>query len=487
MTSKFLALTAVVLLAGVAAFSIDASAAQYRGGGGGGHFGGGHFGGRGFGGRGFGGRGFGGAHFGGMRFGGNHFGGMRFGGARFGSGYHGFASRFGGNRFGYGGGRHFTGAFGNGGGFATRNAIANGQAGRFNGMAAGAGAGFANGRFGGRFANGFGGGGRFAGAGDFRRGQFGYGDFNPGYVGWAGPVFWPYAYDNMFDYAFWPYYAGPFGDAFWAYGYDDVFAGILTPEFVATPGPPAPLIASAPPPAGTLAPPPPPSPPVAFCGGGEAPGAVSTQRIAEAVHPDPGQTEKLNALSRAEAQARNGLAAQCSVPPPGTALARLDGVQSRLQAMVAAVDTVRAPLGDFYSSLSDEQKAEFNTMGQPGAPGQGAPPAMDLAQLCGPQNDIPVVSVPQVDAAIRPTPSQQTELLNLRNAADNADKLILASCPARAPLTPPGRLEAMRGRLEAIIQGVEMVRPALNNFYTALDAQQQARFDGLNQQTAAGG
>jgi hypothetical protein len=32
--------------------------------------------------------------------------------------------------------------------------------------------------------------------------------------------------------------------------------------------------------------------------------------------------------------------------------------------MTSAVSTVRPALDDFYASLSDEQKARFNTMGQ---------------------------------------------------------------------------------------------------------------------------
>ena len=35
--------------------------------------------------------------------------------------------------------------------------------------------------------------------------------------------------------------------------------------------------------------------------------------------------------------------------------------------MLQAVKTVRAALDDFYASLSDEQKAQFNVIGQPRA------------------------------------------------------------------------------------------------------------------------
>lgn len=35
-----------------------------------------------------------------------------------------------------------------------------------------------------------------------------------------------------------------------------------------------------------------------------------------------------------------------------------------MQAMLAAVRTIRPALADFYGALSDEQKARFNTVGR---------------------------------------------------------------------------------------------------------------------------
>ena len=44
-------------------------------------------------------------------------------------------------------------------------------------------------------------------------------------IGWIGPLFWPYAYDDFVDYTFWPYAY----DAFWPYAYDDVYEGFFGP------------------------------------------------------------------------------------------------------------------------------------------------------------------------------------------------------------------------------------------------------------------
>src|SRR5262249_46784166 len=65
----------------------------------------------------------------------------------------------------------------------------------------------------------------------FREGR----GFRFGFIGWAGPVFWPYAYDDLFDYVLWPYDCYydygcyDYSDLFWAYGYEDLLSGVLWP------------------------------------------------------------------------------------------------------------------------------------------------------------------------------------------------------------------------------------------------------------------
>ena len=50
---------------------------------------------------------------------------------------------------------------------------------------------------------------------------------------------------------------------------------------------------------------------------------------------------------------------------PQAPVERLDAVKTRLQAMVDAMNTIRPKLQAFYTSLSDDQKARFNTMAPP--------------------------------------------------------------------------------------------------------------------------
>jgi hypothetical protein len=56
------------------------------------------------------------------------------------------------------------------------------------------------------------------GSGWWRHGNGGY--------GWVGPLFWPFAYFDIYDYAIW---GNGIGASFWGYGYDDIYAGMFAP------------------------------------------------------------------------------------------------------------------------------------------------------------------------------------------------------------------------------------------------------------------
>jgi LTXXQ motif family protein len=63
-------------------------------------------------------------------------------------------------------------------------------------------------------------------------------------------------------------------------------------------------------------------------------------------------------------QAAEQLAAPCPSEIPTTPPARLAALSKRLNVMLGAVKSVRVALDDFYGDLSDEQKAQFNRIGQ---------------------------------------------------------------------------------------------------------------------------
>src|SRR5207245_3199842 len=103
-----------------------------------------------------------------------------------------------------------------------------------------------------------------------------------------------------------------------------------------------------------------------------------------------------------------------------------------------------------------------------------------LAQICVERGsgltDWPIERIAQV---VEPNPAQRAALDELKDAAAKAVGLLQAACPTELPSTPTGRLAAMRMRLEIMLQAVEIVRPALANFYRSLNDEQKARFNAL--------
>jgi LTXXQ motif family protein len=98
---------------------------------------------------------------------------------------------------------------------------------------------------------------------------------------------------------------------------------------------------------------------------------LPVQQIERIVAPKGQQENALERLKQVSAQAADELRSSCPAQIPNNPVARLDAMSDRLHAMLQATKPLRPALGSFYASLSDEQKAQFNTMGQQNAEAPG--------------------------------------------------------------------------------------------------------------------
>ena len=299
------------------------------------------------------------------------------------------------------------------------------------------------------------------------------------FVAWYGPVFWPYAYSDIFDYAFWPY---GYDDGFWAYAYDDFFDGIFWGEA----GPPADYAYAA-------APAPRPSYAAVqeLC---RQPGNGITAwpfaDIERKVGLNADQRQLLDDMRRASQDAAAVFKASCpaenSFPltPPG----RLNAMMARLDATLQAVDTVRPALEKFYASLSDEQKERFNQLGPKNtAANAEASETSQSADACKqPKPGLANLPIEKIEDVLNPSDAQQRELNKLQDATAQAVSIMQAACPDETPITPPGRLQAMEKRLQAMIDAAKTVKPSLESFYASLSNEQKARFNRIGQQLSQG-
>jgi len=478
--------TAAMLLLAVPLFTLEADARGGFGGHGGGFGGHGGFAARG---GGFGGaRSFGVARFGGVGVGARSFGVARFGGA--GVGRRSFSvARVGGSHI---GGRAFAGRSFAGRSLASPRGIATarfaGAGGRFATASARtlAGPGIRAASLGGRgvFGN-------RAIANVAWRSQFASARFHGRFfgsrwwpwwwgglvIGWYGPLFWPYADYDFFDYVYWPYAY----DDFWPYAYDDIYYGIYGNYAYIPPAPSSGghRVGSS-------------SRRAARADGGERRAAEvcndnaaqltdwPIERISEVVEPTDAQRPALEELRAASAKAIDMLKSGCPRDLPSIPTGRLAAMESRLQVMLAAVQTVRPPLERFYQSLSDEQKARFNAIAPAGDADAAAKDQRDLTKFCDEKTpgvtDLPIDRIAQ---AVQPTPAQRAALDELKDASVKAAEGLKVNCPTYQTLTPTARVEAMEKRLDATLAAVKTVQPALAKFYNSLSDEQKARFNSL--------
>jgi hypothetical protein len=88
--------------------------------------------------------------------------------------------------------------------------------------------------------------------------------------------------------------------------------------------------------------------------------------IEQAIKPDEAQQKKLDEFKAASAKAAETMRNACPTDIPATPSARMDLMEKRMEAMLAAIRTVRPAFDGFYNSLTDEQKAKLNAT-SPGA------------------------------------------------------------------------------------------------------------------------
>ncbi len=321
-----------------------------------------------------------------------------------------------------------------------------------------------------------------AGSFNGRRGGDGWWRHAHGGYGWIGPLFWPLAYYDIYDYALWGYGYDPL---FWDYGYNDIYAGLFYPYGYDD------LVAYMP--SGTggsrvsdrqvrgaraevpnqLA---------QMCGDDSRNIAgLPIDQIQQTLQLDDAQQAALDELANASVKAAQQIKAACPTQIALTAPERLAAMQQRIEAMIAAVQTVQPALQKFYDILNDEQRARLNALAQNQRRREASRNTNgSLTQTCrAAQPGVTDWPTAEIEARLHLNEAQRPSLAALQQASAKAAEMLQNSCPAEEPITPPARLEAIANRLDTMLQAVKMVRAALDDFYGKLSDEQKAQFEAI--------
>ncbi|MBH5372726.1 Spy/CpxP family protein refolding chaperone [Bradyrhizobium glycinis] len=309
-----------------------------------------------------------------------------------------------------------------------------------------------------------------------------------GSYGWVGPVFWPFAHDDLTN-------AIVFGDttSLSLYGYGDLYAALFTPyaatelaAYTVPPGRRARRIPAA----------------ETMCEASDT-GGLPVERIASAVQPNEAQRTALDELSSAWLAARDTIRAACpAAQVPANAAERLGLMRERIEAMVKAIDTIEAPLSKFVGLLNDDQKARLNALAnerraalasyQSKNTDKNASKDAQAAKAC--QADYDPLSDENAQRQYEQLVQQQwpaeiAATLHLDEVArarfevlqDTALRTMqtLSACPTEPAATPQARLVAVKARLQTMLEAVNGVADALDDFQADLSDEQKAGFEAI--------
>jgi hypothetical protein len=301
-----------------------------------------------------------------------------------------------------------------------------------------------------------------------------------GSYGWVGPVFWPFAHDDLTT-------AIMSGDStsHSLYGYGDIYAAIFAPyaatELAAYTAPQSRRGRRVP----TAE---------AVCDASDT-GGLPVDRIAAAVQPNELQRTALDELAAAWLAARDTIRAACPTQVPATATERLGLMRERLAAMIKATDAVAPPLAKFVDLLDDGQKAKFDGLAKDRRAALAAVQRKDTQALaaCDANSDprYDVQAQRQYEQLIQqqwPAADIATTLKLDDNARARFEVLqdttlrtmeTLSACLSKPAETPQARLTAVKARLETMLQAVNGVSDALDDFEADLSDEQKAGFESM--------
>jgi hypothetical protein len=297
-----------------------------------------------------------------------------------------------------------------------------------------------------------------------------------GFIAWYGPGFWPYAYDDLFEYLLWPADNADYDGLFWV----DAFAATIDPALrpdqvaglsgraLALPRSVGRSRAGVRGLAGQ-------SREFAEICGRRTPGRTGwpAERVRQTLDPTGAPAVALGAFKAATDAAAKVLDDACINEMPTSAVRQLEAIERRLDGMRQALAIIRPALDGLYGALNDAQKARLDGIAL--EPAVATNEAEGTVPICGPSPPQPRPALADVEL----TPPQRVALEALSAAIGAAVERLRAACPNPMPWTLPQRLSALETRLGAMLAAVRIERPALAALADALSREPASRVNEI--------
>jgi LTXXQ motif family protein len=144
-------------------------------------------------------------------------------------------------------------------------------------------------------------------------------------------------------------------------------------------------------------------------------------------------------------------------------------MDSQIDAMIMALEIVRARLQRFEESLADTQRAGLSARVA----------SEDVKPACAKNPEPANWPMPNLKQAVQPTAAQEAALNDLERAFNRAASDLNTGCLAGMPRMPSARLQAIEARLYITWVAVQTIEVAVAQFQKQLSDEQRARFNTL--------
>jgi hypothetical protein len=224
------------------------------------------------------------------------------------------------------------------------------------------------------------------------------------------------------------------------------------------------------------------------------------EAITQIVSLGDAQRSALEELRASATAAAERLSANCPQDEPALAGEHLQAAEQAIDTVISNFTAVEPPLRAFFAALDDEQKARLLrdlTLSRLQAGEGGRTPERSERRsrrrgvsgaargeegslwtgIC--ENLVAALRgwpIHEIERGVRLSEPQRVAFYEFVTSSHKAADTLAGACPAENTLTPPGRLMQMRARLSAVLQATTAIRPALTQFYEALDERQKVRF-----------
>ena len=202
---------------------------------------------------------------------------------------------------------------------------------------------------------------------------------------------------------------------------------------------------------------------------------LPVEQIRGAIRSSEEQRAALDELANASSEAAQAVSAACPKEAALTAPARLAAMQNAPGSDEGRDRPHAQSLREFLGDAGRRSKGATQGLRRST---RAFAPKVPFAQSCTPPDALPWPAK-EIEARLHLNDGQREELGVLQRMSVLAGNTLNFDCQPEENLTPPDRLATAETRIDAMLDAIRQVAPALDDFLGSLSDEQKAQFESI--------